>query len=322
MGSIRNTCNGFGSQTGFVKFPELMTSSPFDSPYFSGLREGINARLEKSVAEVSGCPDTLRESMHYSLLAGGKRLRPILSLVACETCGGDREAALPVACAIEMVHTYSLIHDDLPAMDDDDLRRGHPTNHKVYGEAMAILAGDALLTLAFETIVVGLPSDVAAECVLDLAVAGGRCGMVGGQTVDMQAEEQSAAGAEFSVDQLEGIHKRKTGKLLQSALTMGGRVARAGEKQLFALESFGERVGLAFQIADDLLDIRGDAQKIGKRVGKDSDAGKLTYPGLLGLEESQVRAEQLIREACDALDVFDNAEHLRQLAKFVLKREQ
>jgi len=299
-----------------------MTRSPFESQYFADLRAVITARLEQSVAEIDGCPEALREAMRYSLLAGGKRLRPIFSLIACETCGGERDDALPVACAVEMIHTYSLIHDDLPAMDDDDLRRGRPTNHKVFGEAMAILAGDALLTLAFETIAAGLPADVAASCVLDLAVAAGRTGMVGGQTVDIRAESRAAADGEFSLSQLEGIHKRKTGKLLRSALTMGARVAKADKKQLAALESYGERVGLAFQITDDLLDIRGDAQKIGKRVGKDSGAGKLTYPGLLGSEASQARAEQLIREACEVLEVFDNAEHLQQLAQFVLRREQ
>ena len=302
---------------------QMTDSQQLDQAHFEHLRSLVNAALESSVASLPDCPDTLRESMQYSLMAGGKRLRPVLSLVACATCGGDAEAALPVACAVEMVHTYSLIHDDLPAMDDDDLRPGKPTNHIVYGEAMAILAGDALLTLAFETIAnANLPTDVASACVLDLAQAAGREGMVGGQTVDMQSEQLAAKGHKFTLEQLEGIHKRKTGRLLKSALTIGARVARANEKQIFALETYGERVGLAFQIADDLLDIRGDAQKIGKRVGKDSDAGKLTYPGLLGLQESQDRAEQLIKDACDALEVFDEARHLRQLARFVLQREQ
>ena len=299
-----------------------MSHPSFDSAHFDQLRAAVNATLESCMESLHDCPEVLRESMHYSLMAGGKRLRPILSLVACQTCGGESAVALPVACAVEMVHTYSLIHDDLPAMDDDDLRRGKATNHVVYGEAMAILAGDALLTLAFETIAVELPKDIAAECVLDLANAAGRCGMVGGQTVDMQAEKQATEGSDFTLLQLEGIHKRKTGRLLKSALTMGARVARANEKQISALETYGEAVGLAFQIADDLLDISGDSQKMGKRVGKDSDAGKLTYPGLLGPQESQDRAEQLIKEACDALDVFEESEHLRQLAQFVLQRDQ
>ncbi len=296
-------------------------SEQLDSAYFDALREQIGAALETAVSATPDCPEILREAMAYSLLAGGKRLRPIFTMVACATCGGREAEALPAACAVEMVHTYSLIHDDLPAMDDDDLRRGRPTNHKVFGEAMAILAGDALLTLAFETLAAGLPETVAAACVLDLASAAGRCGMVGGQTADIQAEQQSAA-ENFTVQQLEGIHRRKTGRLLKSALTLGARVAGANENCISALETYGERVGLAFQIADDLLDIRGDAQKIGKRVGKDSASGKLTYPGLLGQQESYDRAEQLIREACDALKVFPQADHLSQLARFVLQREQ
>lgn len=298
-------------------------SEQLDQAYLDQLRALVNERLEASVGALEDCPEVLRDSMAYSLMPGGKRVRPILSLIACETCGGKAEAALPVACAVEMVHTYSLIHDDLPAMDDDDLRRGRATNHIVFGEAMAVLAGDALLTLAFETIAsADLPTGVAAACVLDLAQAAGRCGMVGGQTADIRAEQEAACGRDLTLVQLEGIHKRKTGCLLKSSLTMGARVAGANEKQLFALETYGERVGLAFQIADDLLDIRGDAKKIGKRVGKDSDAGKLTYPGLLGPQESQDRAEQLIKEACDALNVFPDAEHLRQVARFVLTREQ
>lgn len=301
----------------------MTDSAQLDRDHFDQLRSMVNARLEDCVSELTDCPEVLQQAMAYSLMAGGKRLRPVLALIACETCGGELEDALPVACAVEMIHTYSLIHDDLPAMDDDDLRRGKPTNHIVYGEAVAILAGDALLTLAFETITDSeLPSDVAAACVLDLAKAAGRCGMVGGQAADMQSEQAATDGGTFTLEQLEGVHRRKTGCLLRSSLTMGGRVAKAGKKQLSALETYGERVGLAFQIADDLLDIRGDATKIGKRVGKDSEAGKLTYPGLLGPHESQGRAEQLIKEACDALDVFPNAKHLRQLARFVLERDQ
>lgn len=300
----------------------MSASDAPDLSFVAELRERIDLRLEQSLKAHPDCPETLREAIAYSLLAGGKRLRPVLTMVACATCEGDDESALPAACAVEMIHTYSLIHDDLPAMDDDDLRRGRATNHRVYGEAMAILAGDALLTLAFETLASGLDRDVAAECVRDLATAAGRCGMVGGQTADMQAENDAEETGAFTLEQLEGIHKRKTGRLLKSALTLGGRVAKASEKQLAALESYGERVGLAFQITDDLLDITGDAQKIGKRVGKDSSSGKLTYPGLLGPQESRARAEQLIREACEALDVFANADRLRQLAQFVLQRER
>lgn len=290
------------------------------------LRDMIDGHLDRATT-TQGWPETLRAAVRYSLCAGGKRLRPVLALVACKACGGDAADALPVAAAVEMVHTYSLIHDDLPAMDDDDLRRGRPSNHKVFGEAVAILAGDALLTLAFETISASdLSADIVSACVLDLARAAGADGMVGGQTADIQAEQGDASddtgSRGFSVQDLESIHRRKTGRLLTSALTMGARAGCANENQIFALERYGERVGLAFQITDDLLDIRGDAQKIGKRVRKDLESGKLTYPGLLGEAASQQRAEKLIREACDALSVFDNAEDLRKIAQFVLTRER
>lgn len=280
----------------------------------------VNRTLEKYLQELgSDCPPRLQEAMAYSLLIGGKRLRPILVLLACEACGQAPEKALPAACALEMIHTYSLIHDDLPAMDDDDLRRGRPTNHIVFGEAMAILAGDALLTLAFEIVSRDIqPGSVAAACCADLASAAGACGMVGGQVADLEAENADS----LTFAQLEAVHKRKTGRLLCSALTLGGRVAQADPERLTHLSNYGRNIGLAFQIIDDLLDVRGNAERMGKNVGKDANHGKLTYPGLLGIEESEERARRLVEEACLEVECLgDRAQPLKELARFILKRD-
>lgn len=270
------------------------------------------------------CPDQLREAMAYSLLAGGKRLRPVLVLLACEACGGDVKSALPAACALEMVHTYSLIHDDLPAMDDDDLRRGRPTNHKQFGEALAILAGDALLTLAFEVIAKETkPPEVAALCCADLASAAGAVGMVGGQVADLEGEKL-CGDADFlpTIEHLESIHHRKTGRLLTCGLVMGARIAGADHSTQARLETYGKCVGLAFQIADDLLDVTGTEVKMGKGVQKDADHGKLTYPSLLGVADSKSRAEELIRTACEAISTLGpNGRRLEALAHFVLERD-
>jgi geranylgeranyl diphosphate synthase type II len=303
------------------------------------LRQRIEARLAEFVRSAPECPDRLREAMAYSLLAGGKRLRPLMLLLACEACGGDVEAALPAACAVEMVHTYSLIHDDLPAMDNDDLRRGRPTNHKVFGEALAILAGDGLLTLAFEVLSGHvMPRAVAAECCADLASAAGWCGMVAGQVADLEAEKSGgfrsrhspsaelphseSAGYE-SPDQLEAIHRRKTGRLLCSALTIGARIAGASPEWVSRLKSYGLAVGLAFQITDDLLDVAGDPAKLGKGTQKDAQHGKLTYPAVLGIDESRRRAARLIDEACEVLKPFgDEARKLIALAEYVRERDR
>ena len=292
-------------------------------------REGLNARLKELRQQVETAlagylrlgedsPARLTESMSYSLMAGGKRLRPLLVLLACEACGGTIEAALPAACAIEMIHTYSLIHDDLPAMDDDDLRRGRPTNHVVYGDAMAILAGDALLTLAFEITAREIqPGNVAAACCGDLANAAGAVGMVGGQVADLEAENQPP-----DLEALRQIHRRKTGRLLSSALTLGGRVAGAPAEWLECLKSYGDRLGLAFQITDDLLDIQGNREKLGKSVGKDTEQGKMTYPALMGIEKSRQTAEELITRAiADVEPLGNSAQALRGLARFVLERD-
>jgi geranylgeranyl diphosphate synthase type II len=313
------------------------------------LRRRVEERLAEYLQFPDDCPARLRDAMAYSLLAGGKRLRPVLVLLAAEACGGDTESALPAACAIEMVHTYSLIHDDLPAMDDDDLRRGRPTCHKQFDEATAILAGDGLLTLAFEVVACDIqPPDVAAACCVELAHAAGVVGMVGGQMADLEAEQEvgsqrsevrgqrseigipfsgdpegSASEAGDALDTLESIHSRKTGRLLCCALTLGGRVARADPQSLRRLQNYGERVGLAFQIADDLLDILGDADKMGKGARKDADHGKLTYPALLGANESRRRAETLIEHACRELEPFgERGRRLNALARYVIERDR
>ena len=291
----------------------------------------INDRLPLAVQFGDGCPETLREAISYSLLAPGKRLRPILVLLAAEACGSDVEAALPAACAIEMVHAYSLVHDDLPAMDEDDLRRGRPTCHKQYDEATAILTGDALLTRAFELLVEEIPDTAtAAACVRILSKAAGAVGMVGGQADDLDEslgqrlfEQYEHGEIEACLATIESIHRRKTGAMFTASLELGWTVAKADEAQASALRKFGESLGLAFQIIDDLLDVDGEEEATGKRLRKDLDQGKLTYPSLLGVKESRLRAEQLISEAIDAVaSLAPQAERLEALARFVAERDR
>lgn len=293
-------------------------TAAFDS-FWQELRECVNAQLAACMEQVADCPPRLREAMAYSLLAGGKRLRPVLVLLACDACGGDWKRAMPAACAMEMIHTYSLVHDDLPAMDDDDLRRGRPTNHVVFGEAQAILAGDGLLTLAFEVLAkAAVPAEVTVACCADLANAAGWVGMVGGQVADLEAE----GARELALQDLEAIHRRKTGRLLNSSLTMGARVAQADADRLKRLSEYGRCLGLAFQITDDLLDVRGDAEAMGKAVRKDATHGKLTYPALLGEEVSLQKACDLIAEASDWIKPFgERGRHLDAMARFVLERD-
>jgi geranylgeranyl diphosphate synthase, type II len=281
----------------------------------------VRTRVDQALADYTDfdrdCPDLLRDAMRHSLLAPGKRLRPMLVLLAAEACGGDREAALPAACAVEMIHAYSLVHDDLPAMDDDDLRRGRPTCHKAFGEALAILAGDALLTLAFEVLARDIhPGQVAAECCAVVARAAGASALVGGQADDLAGEFSAGR-----LETLESIHRRKTGAMFLASLELGALVAGADKLARSALTEFGQRLGLAFQITDDLLDVRGDAAAMGKRAGKDSDRGKLTFPGILGVEESVRRAELLVERACAALEPLrPRADALQALAHYVLQR--
>jgi geranylgeranyl diphosphate synthase type II len=286
------------------------------------LRPVIDAALDRYTRFDDACPPHLAEAIRYALLGPGKRLRPQLVLMAAEACGGSVEAALPGACAIEMVHAYSLVHDDLPAMDDDDLRRGRPTCHKMFGDAVAILVGDALLARAFEVVATRIdPPAVAARCCAVLAQAAGATALVGGQAADLLAEPVHAS-AENELERLEAIHSRKTGALFIAAMELGGIVARATADQLAALSWYGRNVGLAFQITDDLLDVAGSQSAVGKHLAKDARNGKLTFPGLLGVEESRRRATQLVDQACAMIEVFGpQAEPLCALARFVCSRK-
>ncbi len=282
----------------------------------------VEETLAQRLHQPPGPAARLLEAMRYSLLAGGKRLRPVIALAACEAVGGKLESAMGLACALEMIHTYSMIHDDLPCMDDDDLRRGKPTNHKVYGEAMATLAGDALLTDAFGVLARLTPPAVArgalVETVAELAAAAGSPGMVAGQTLDLMDE-----GRAVSLAELEDLHARKTGALFVAAAVGGGRLGGGIESQLAALDAYARALGLAFQVIDDLLDVEGSTEQVGKRTHKDKDRGKATYPALLGIAASRRLAERLRADAIDALAAFDHrAEPLRRLAKLVVERKQ
>ena len=274
--------------------------------------EKTEAALARYVDGWEDVPAPLLEAMRYSLFAGGKRLRPTLALGAAEIVSGTDDTALPVACALEMIHTYSLIHDDLPAMDDDDLRRGKPTCHKAFGEATAILAGDGLLTMAF---------DVAAETgsiaiVRELARAAGVAGMVGGQQADLAGE-----GQQLGLDALRRIHRAKTGALIRASARCGALAAGGDAPAVDALTAYGEHLGLAFQITDDILDVTGTEAAIGKPVGSDVSRDKSTYPALLGLDESRRLAAEAVDAALAALSAFGAAaEHFRDLARYILDR--
>lgn len=293
--------------------------------YLKLRREKVERALASVVPEEWDVPSKLRESMDYSLLAGGKRLRPILVLAAAEAVAGDESAAeraMPFAAAVEMIHTYSLIHDDLPALDNDDYRRGRLTNHKVYGDATAILAGDGLLTHAFyvasQAARLGVPAERALAVVSELARFAGLPGMVGGQIADMLGEQGVT-----SLEQLEYIHLHKTSDLIAFSLRAGGHAVGADETQLASLGVFGRNVGLAFQIQDDILDLIGDAEKLGKPVKSDERQEKVTYPYLIGLDESRNRVRQLTAEANEALTGAGLAapERLREIADYLLSRD-
>jgi geranylgeranyl diphosphate synthase type II len=267
-------------------------------------------------------PERLVESIQYSLLAGGKRLRPTLILECCNACLKKPDArklasALASAAAMEFVHTFSLVHDDLPAMDDDDLRRGRPTNHKVYGEAMAILAGDAMVTMAFEILATDAEPSVVGTLVKELAVASGPEGMIGGQVLDIDGEDQN-----LTLEQLQRVHRMKTGALLTASCRMGAISAGASEAQLNAVTEYGRHLGLAFQIIDDVLDVTSTPEQMGKATNKDAAKGKNTYPVLMGLDASKREAHEQLALALDALnELGSSADGLRKLAKFVVERE-
>ncbi len=291
------------------------------------LRGEIETALDRYLPDPdsgSDCPPRLAEAIRYSALGPGKRLRPILCLLGAEACGGSRQEAMPTACALEMIHCYSLIHDDLPCMDDDDLRRGLPTCHVAFDEATAMLAGDALLTQAFGLVAGQIDRpEVATRCVAYLAEAAGSSGMVGGQMADLEAEGRAVGDDPGSLAELEAIHRRKTGALLRAALRLGGLTAEANSTQLDSLDQFGSALGLAFQIVDDLLDVEGDPTKTGKATGKDSALGKWTYPAYLGREGSRRRARQLTDQALEALDgMGPPADRLRILARQMLERDR
>jgi geranylgeranyl diphosphate synthase type II len=294
-------------------------------------RAAVEESMRRWLGRITlNAPAALTEAMGYSLLAPGKRLRPLLVVLSAEAAGGIIESAMPAACAVEMVHAYSLVHDDLPAMDDDDLRRGQPTCHKKFGEALAILAGDALLTGAFQVLAEGCPSSTAAVSIAELARAAGAVGMVGGQTLDLGADGKiPMTEPPRTVADLEGIHRRKTGALFLATVRLGlfaahgERLEGPDPRTRAALERFGIALGLAFQIADDLLDVQGTAEAAGKRVGKDAARGKLTFPGLLGIDGSRRRVRELSAEATGALDALGPpARPLSELARFVMERDR
>ncbi|MEH1814342.1 MAG: geranylgeranyl diphosphate synthase CrtE [Nostoc sp.] len=275
--------------------------------------------LDRSIPVIY--PEKIYEAMRYSLLAGGKRVRPILCLATCEMIGGTIEMAMPTACAVEMIHTMSLIHDDLPAMDNDDYRRGKLTNHKVYGEDVAILAGDGLLALAFESVAIQTPQSVKREVVLQVIARLGRAlgagGLVGGQVVDLESEGKS----DISLETLNFIHKHKTAALLEACVVCGGLIANASPEDVQRLTRYAQNIGLAFQIIDDILDITSTQEQLGKTAGKDQKAQKVTYPSLWGLEESRSIAQELVKEACVELEPFgDRAKPLQAIAHFITSR--
>ena len=279
----------------------------------------VDAALDAFLPKAKEKPATIHAAMRYSVFAGGKRLRPILCLAAAEACGGDVESAMPPACAVEILHTYSLVHDDLPCMDDDDLRRGRPTCHKVYGEGMAVLTGDALLTEAFLILAQTTPAKryPGAAYVAELALTGGSTKLIGGQVMDLEGE-----GKKLTKAQLVKIHEAKTAALLTTSIRLGAMTANATEKQLEALSVFGRALGLAFQVIDDILDVTQSTEVLGKTAGKDAAVEKATYPAILGLEKSRKEAAKLTQEALDALKPFGKkAQRLREIAEYLLKRE-
>ena len=287
--------------------------------YLQSRRIAVESALNRYIPDVNEPPEKLYESMRYSVLAPGKRLRPILAIAAAEAIGGSIDQVIPTACALECIHAFSLIHDDLPCMDNDNYRRGLPTNHRVFGDAMALLAGDALLTLAFQLIVENsceIPAERLLPIVHLIARASGTRGMVGGQVADMEAE-----GKPVEKETLMFIHAHKTGALLSASVQAGAIIAGATEEQQNAISAYGEHVGLAFQIADDVLDVTGDENLIGKPVGSDQERGKATFPSLFGLDESRRIAQKEMEAALNCLNIFDNqSDPLRAIARFIVDR--
>jgi geranylgeranyl diphosphate synthase type II len=289
--------------------------------YLAKKKEIVDKALEKLVPPAQAFPVSVHEAMRYSLFGGGKRIRPILAIAAAEALGAKTADLLPIAGSLELIHTYSLIHDDLPAMDDDDFRRGRATCHKIYGEAIAILAGDGLLNMAFEVLSdprrrKAIPANRLFDIIKEISTASGVFGMIGGQVVDIESE-----GKDVDFPTLEYIHTHKTGALIRSSVRVGALYAKAGKRQFTALTHYGEMAGLAFQIADDILDITGSQEEIGKDVGSDIKKGKKTFPSFYGLEESRVRAREVSGKAVAALEGFGRvADPLRELATYIVNR--
>ncbi len=290
--------------------------------YFKRRQRLVDRALERWVPGEKEFPPQVHQAMRYSLFAGGKRLRPILALAAADAVGGRPGDVLPLACALELIHTYSLIHDDLPSMDNDDLRRGKPTSHKIFGEALAILAGDALLTEAFHLltrpqVMRNVPPAWRMRAICHVARAAGSTGMLGGQVLDIASQ-----GKEIEKHLLEYIHGHKTGALIAASVYAGAIVGGGSARELKALNGYGEKLGLAFQVVDDLLDVQGESKKLGKAVRKDQNQGKATYPSFFGVAEAYRKAEALIGEALIFLKSFDRrADPLREIAKYILQRK-
>ncbi len=288
--------------------------------YLRSRQKEIDRALDYYLPKASTRPATLHKAMRYSLFAGGKRLRPILCLAAAEACGGKIKNALPLACALECIHTYSLVHDDLPSMDNDDFRRGRPTCHKVFGDGIAILAGDALLTIAFEIVSSARPAPRYDMSILlrEVAVAAGSQKLIAGQVADLEAE-----GRNVKRDELRFIHENKTAAILKTSVRLGAMSANADAKKLRAITQFGHGLGLAFQVIDDILDLTQTSEILGKSAGKDVTAKKATYPAVIGLEKSRAEARRLTRQAHNALSVFagSKAQALHALANYLLERE-
>jgi len=287
--------------------------------YLEEKRTAVNSALDSLLPVEKEFPQTLHSAMRYSMFAGGKRIRPAMTIAAAEAVGGNAEDVIEVACATELIHTYSLIHDDLPAMDDDDLRRGKPTCHKAFGEAQAILAGDALLTLAFEVMVEGAKganNGMIIQVIGEMAKASGSLGMVGGQLVDIESE-----GMDVDIAILDFIHTHKTGALINASIRIGAIMAGGTAGQLDAITKYGKSIGTAFQITDDILDVVGEKEQLGKNTNGDAKKGKVTYPGLVGLSESKRRAKEWMDIALDALKDFDKkADPLRAIACYIVER--
>jgi len=287
--------------------------------YLVARQKKIDRALDRYLPKENAKPATIHKAMRYSLFAGGKRLRPILCLAAAETCGGKIDGALPLSCALECIHTYSLVHDDLPSMDNDDFRRGRPTCHKVFGDGIAVLAGDALLTSAFEIVShAKTPRRYDMSILLrEIAIAAGSQKLIAGQVADLEAEGQKTTRA-----QVRYIHENKTAAILTTSVRLGAMSANANPKQLSAITKFGRALGLAFQIIDDILDVTQTSEKLGKSAGKDIAAKKATYPAVIGLEKSRAEARRLTGEAHHALSIFGKkAEALHELANYLLERE-